>query len=378
MAGEVFTGEVIDTKNYGNVICSAYSDVESATDGLEIQFSSDGTNWYWTDEFDIQALKGKTYSIQTQARWMRILYTNGTSDQTKFDLTTILKPVYTKPSSHRVASPVSGQDDAELVKAVLSGVDEITGIFENITSFKGALNVTDGLVHKRPINMPLSRDIATGSTNPSSAITSKDRVFTVDSPTGFIVGDWIYIREGLIYEMLPLQIKVISGNDFTVNRPIDRSYTTASTVDKVAINMNVDGSVTPVAFRLTPPAGEVWQITRIIPYMLDATSMDDGKFGGMTALPNGTLLRSARNGAITTAAVWQTNGDMAGDMFDLNYSEKAPAGSYGLRGRWTFTNLAVIIELVGNDGDYAELLVEDDLTPLDVFSMKVQGRVFGY
>jgi len=126
---------MIDTKNYGIIICSVYSDVASATDGLCIEFSSDGVNWYWSDDYTIAAFTGKTFSIQTQARFMRVCYTNGGTDQGVFALETTLKPMYIKPSSHRVADAISGQDDAELIKAVITG-ENPTGNFINFQATK--------------------------------------------------------------------------------------------------------------------------------------------------------------------------------------------------------------------------------------------------
>ena len=61
---------------------------------------------------------------------MRVIYTNGGTDQGVFLLVTQLKPVYTKPSSHRLADTLNGQDDAELVKAGTTGPDQ-NGIFQN-------------------------------------------------------------------------------------------------------------------------------------------------------------------------------------------------------------------------------------------------------
>lgn len=137
LAGISFTGESIDTKNYGIVICSVYSDVGSATNGLSVEFSTDETNWYWTDTYTIEAVTGKTFSVQAQARYMRVVYTNGASDQTVFVLETTLKPVYIKPSSHRVADMISDQDDAELIKATLTGQDVVSNNFVNIGAIDG-------------------------------------------------------------------------------------------------------------------------------------------------------------------------------------------------------------------------------------------------
>jgi len=120
--GGVFTGDWEDITNVGVISLSVYSDVASATDGLNIQFSSDGVNVdIDSDKFTVPADGGCTKSFQAAAKYYRIVYTNGGTGQTDFRLQSVHKPYYVKPSSHRIADGVSSQDDAELVKAVLTG-----------------------------------------------------------------------------------------------------------------------------------------------------------------------------------------------------------------------------------------------------------------
>lgn len=154
IADAIFTGNGIDTKNYGIIICSVFSDVASATDGLVIEFSTDMINWHWNDEYSIEAGRGKTFSVQPQARFLRVRYINGSVGQSVFDLETALKPVYIKPSSHRVADQISAQDDAELIKSVITGEDQ-NGDFPNVkTTEVGNLRVADFLVEVGRGNIP--------------------------------------------------------------------------------------------------------------------------------------------------------------------------------------------------------------------------------
>jgi hypothetical protein len=130
--GGVFTGTDVDTLNYGMVLVSVYADVASATDGLSVQFrSSLSGTWRESDTFTIEAGAFKTFSVQTVYRFMRIVYTNGGAGQASFDLQTTLKPVYVKPSSHRVGDAISSEEDAELVKAVSTGLAP-DGTYKNV------------------------------------------------------------------------------------------------------------------------------------------------------------------------------------------------------------------------------------------------------
>jgi hypothetical protein len=140
-----FTGTSESTLKYAVIVVSVYADVVSATDGLVIEQSKDGTNWDHDDKFTIPAAIGKTFSFQPQAEFFRVKYTNGSGAQATFRLSTVKKKTYVKPSSHRIQDSISTEDDAELVKSVLSGEDSSTpGTFRNVkTTVDGTLNVSD-------------------------------------------------------------------------------------------------------------------------------------------------------------------------------------------------------------------------------------------
>lgn len=140
-AGKVFTGDGWQsTLDYGVISIDVVSDQDSATDGLAIQWSNDALTVNNTDEFTIYANTPKTFTFGPANRYVRLVYTNGSVDQTTFSLTTILRRVYVKPSSHRINDNIVGEDDAELIKSVLSGQAD-DGLFKNITSSQsGRLN----------------------------------------------------------------------------------------------------------------------------------------------------------------------------------------------------------------------------------------------
>ena len=133
-AGETFTGDAIEVLNYGIVFVNVYSDVDSATDGLRIEGSIDCVAWRHSDVFSISGGSAKNFSINPYIKYMRVKYTNGASDQTVFELQTILK-ANSKPSSHRIQDSISTDDDAELVKAVLTG-ENPNGDFVNYGATK--------------------------------------------------------------------------------------------------------------------------------------------------------------------------------------------------------------------------------------------------
>lgn len=132
-ANSVFTGTWVDVLEFAHVTIHVKASHDSASGGLQIQWSTDGSNIDDTDSFKVVAATGKIFTFGPQARYMRIVYTNGTTNQTYFRLQTILKTFFQKASSHRINANIMTEDDAELVKAVITAEDN-TGVFKNIRS----------------------------------------------------------------------------------------------------------------------------------------------------------------------------------------------------------------------------------------------------
>jgi len=153
----VFTGTSEEVTGIATVSIAVHSDVASATDGLSIEFSTDGINWDHIDVYTIPAATGKIFTVGPSAKFFRTVYTNGTTAQTTFRLQSILKDIAPKPSSHRINDSISTEDDAELIKAVLTGEDNTSaGTFRNVkTDDQGRLvtapqilSGNDTLIHK--------------------------------------------------------------------------------------------------------------------------------------------------------------------------------------------------------------------------------------
>lgn len=152
-ADEVFTGEPFDVLNYGIYFVSVFSDVASSSDSLSIQQSHDGANWDHTDDFAIPANKGKNFSINPFAKWARVEYKNGPDAQSIFRLQAVAKG-NSKPSSHRIQDSIIDDDDAELMKSVITGQGP-DSIFRNVkTNIEQAISVTNFLVEVSRGNIP--------------------------------------------------------------------------------------------------------------------------------------------------------------------------------------------------------------------------------
>lgn len=375
-ANVVFTGSSINILDAGIVFINVSTDVASATDGLMIQQSIDGSNFDHDDVYTVTAGATKNYAINPYAHFLRVVYTNGAVAQGHFRLQTIIKP-YGKPTSHRIQDSIVDEDDAELTKAVLTGQSEINQIFENVQTYRGALQVDDSLVHRIGISEHAKID-EDGSTTLDVAASAGDTLINVASTTDFAVDSLVTVN-GTSGERSHFHVTAVDvGVSLTLNRPLDNDHVNGSEVQEIDIGMNVSGSLAvPVSYKVQPPSFERWQITRILITLLDQTQMDDNLFGGITALSNGVVLRINRGGQDRTLTHWQSNADLKDDMFNVEYSTRAPAGFFGMNGRWTFTKAEFVVDLDGANGDYLEVLIQDDLTNLDDFEIKAQGRLFG-
>ena len=107
----VFSGTSEEITNYSSISVYVFSNVSAATDGLSIQQSSDGTNWDINDAYSVPAGVGKTFGLQSTARFFRIVYTNGATAQSSFRLQTIYHKYEQRTSSVRPQDARTNDND---------------------------------------------------------------------------------------------------------------------------------------------------------------------------------------------------------------------------------------------------------------------------
>lgn len=112
-SASTFTGTAEDIKDFASVSVQVFADQVSATDGLSIQQSGDGTNWDITDTYTIPANTGKTFSVQPTSRYFRIVYTNGGTGQTAFRLYPTFHYHASQPSSQRTSDAYTNETDLQ-------------------------------------------------------------------------------------------------------------------------------------------------------------------------------------------------------------------------------------------------------------------------
>lgn len=225
------------------------------------------------------------------------------------------------------------------------------------------------------IIMPLHQEI--GNTTLSGNFTIGDYVIPLVSVSGISNGDYVEVFNVANQRFWHGTVLSISGTNLTVDSPSDFNFTSGDPFHNGNKQLNVDGSSTIQTFSggLHENLGLEYDITRIIFHMTDGQAMDDTKFGGISALTNGIVLRS-RNGVYNNVFNVKSNGEIGEIAFDKRYEEKAGGGSYGFSSRLTFAGqnkIGVTIRL--EDNDDLELLVQDDLTGLSTFTIIAEGHI---
>jgi hypothetical protein len=155
-AAGVFTGASTDLLNYSSVSYSVFADVNSATDGIELQFSPDGTNW------DTRVKNTYTYDgivqdlhVRAHDRYFRIKYTNGATLQATFRLHTILNANNVQGDSCGVDHPPRSGDDAILVKSIMSGYSTAGGSYVDVgVNASGELKIAPTTIAQTPAVAP--------------------------------------------------------------------------------------------------------------------------------------------------------------------------------------------------------------------------------
>lgn len=214
--------------------------------------------------------------------------------------------------------------------------------------------------------------------------TSKNDVTLDVESTGYtpLVGEFICLQEDTkITQAEITAVTPIAGNQYTLGIaiPLDYAYTTAGGCMILNVDMDVNGSGTPVVFQVKPKPGTRWDITRMMTSMVLTGAGDDGLFGDQTALTNGVYYRKEDSTESNNLFNAKENADYALEGYDIAYPTRSGGGgSYGMRSRITFAGQSkqgVVIRLDGDTNDSFTATVRDDLTGIVKFRTKIQGHV---
>lgn len=128
----VFTGAWVNTLGYAQISVLAFADVISAANGLQIEFSSDGTHVDHTHTYQVYPSVGETIQVQTHSVFYRVVYTNGAVAQTAFRLQSILRPMSALGTVLEVDDVPTQFDDALLTKSIIVGQNTQSSAYVNV------------------------------------------------------------------------------------------------------------------------------------------------------------------------------------------------------------------------------------------------------
>ena len=133
----------------------------------------------------------------------------------------------------------------------------------------------------------------------------------------------------------------------------------------------------PQEYWAGPEPGEIWHISNLTLAMGHSSAGDFGLFGNQPKLPNGVQLRARNNGQYGTLTNWKTNGEINVDTGEVDFHLRSGGqGTYGTSANGAFkTRTGAVLRLNGDTEDRFEVYVQDDLTGLAFWNMKVQGHL---
>lgn len=249
-----------------------------------------------------------------------------------------------------------------------------------IYSLNGAINVHLAGVHNSVVNDNFHQHsgIVTTTTTISSV---GDTQIAVVSTVGFSIGDYIQIG-GHIGDTTYTKIVNIIGLIMYINRPLGHMRSAGVTVEKIILDLSSSlGTMsTPQSYKVFPSAGQVWHIERIMIDMVHSTAGDLSLFGNIAQLVNGVIMRrfDGTSGTFNTFTVWNTNEDIFLDTASIEFLPRSSGGgSYSTVSFGSFADIGLTIKLDASKGDYLEILIQDNITSLDNFKIKVQGHLEG-
>ena len=126
----VFTGTATDVLEFSAITVNIDSDEDSAADGIQLQLSSDGTNWDSSRDFTYTAANnGSAFQLATVAQFFRVVYTNGGTGQGTFRLQTILHHATPITGTHRLSDSEDPDSYTVLTKSAIVAQAAGTGDF---------------------------------------------------------------------------------------------------------------------------------------------------------------------------------------------------------------------------------------------------------
>lgn len=194
--------------------------------------------------------------------------------------------------------------------------------------------------------------------------TRDSRFFDANTGHSIAVGEIVELTDATSF--MQARVLAVVTDAIELDTPINHVYLSGVTGTRSTDDMRVDGSSTPVVFSILPLVGQAGDMTRLIITIESTTAMDYTKFGSMSALTNGIVLRVKREGGdFRNQTTFKTNGEFVEKAFDNIYQEKSGGGGFGFVARLTYAGQAkhgVTIRIDGDLGEEWQVVIQDNLS----------------
>ncbi len=237
--------------------------------------------------------------------------------------------------------------------------------------------------HRLPLNLHALKLSGTLENFGSGGASAGASVFDVAAGQGgtFSVDNVLKITEGNTQEINTVIIKSIVVDTITIDRPLEKDYTSAGVVEIVDTDVsNANGTIgAPVVYQVLPPSNKVYYIHGILLYYEDGPEPGIDLFSGIAALTNGLIIRveTVLQGNFNLVLI-RTNGDMK-EYFgghEVEFVQKSGGGDYSINGIWHMKeHTDAVIRLNGAVGDSLKFIYQDNITDITLGQNVIQGHI---
>jgi len=256
-------------------------------------------------------------------------------------------------------------------------------------SFNESNNSLDVLVGDQttpPVEYFLTQEINSVTINGTSGARTRD--ITLVAGHGFLIGEFIEIYSeedlggGVLFKRFAqLRVVATAATSITVGQYIGFDLDPANVLFSIRTtgDLSVDGSVTSQMFSMGPPNGFKWDLTRTIGQMILTSQPDDALFGNISALTNGVFFGFENDITQDYLVNIFSNAGFRATAYDVNYAVRSGGGGdWGLTYRKSFAGpdkYGVAIRLDGLTNDKFVVYIQDNLTSITEFGIKIMGHI---
>lgn len=228
----------------------------------------------------------------------------------------------------------------------------------------------------QPIHYFLMNEIKNDITL-TSAVSKGDSVISVSAGHGFTAGgEFIALWEDDRY--MQQEVESVSTNDISIGTEAPYPFTTNAVIIRGSVDMNVNGSVTPVQYQYYKRSGLPIDFQRIhITIWNDAAQGDDGSFGDLTALTNGIRAWKDTDTYNGNLGVFKNNSDFRDYGGAISYNDKSGGGgNYGIDVCFQLKeHYGIVVRFDPDNTEKFIVEIRDDLTDLDRLRISLMGQV---